>query len=328
MGATKQLFMQDREQEISQEDENVETVKDQPNSELFELIGKLQRKEIKLSYSSLKEFGKSPMNFIRYKLKQRKPQTESQIFGSLCDCLITEPERFDQLFVVNDVMPTTDNQKGFCQDLINGLNKENAFSNNYSRGKVDDLYNQFLNYVEATKSGKTVITKSLKEEAENIIENLKKSDLVMQYLDSCNKFQNKLEWKKNGWDFIGYSDCSGDGLIIDLKFTRDANPDKFERDVVNYEYYMQMGMYADASNYEGVPECYFIAYDKTGNFSVIKLDYGFIKYGIRKYKYLLSKLDKCISENRFNESYNFFDDHQRTVYRPKWIKAVNDGVEE
>jgi len=298
------------------------------NSAYYELIGKLQKKEIRLSYSSLKEFGKSPMNFIRYKLKDRKPPNDSQIFGSLCDCLITEPERFDQLFVINDVTPTTDNQKGFCQDIINGMDKETAFSNNYSRGKAEDLYNQFKTYTDAVKSGKTVVNKTILEQAEKIVGNLKKSNLVMQYLDSCTSFQGKIEWKQDGWDFLGFTDCSGEGIIIDLKFTRDANPEKFERDIVNYEYYMQMGMYAEASGFDGIPECYFIAYDKTGNFSVIKLDYSFIKYGIRKYRYLLKKLNKCISENRFNESFNFFDDHQRIVYKPKWIKGLNDGIDD
>src|SRR5690606_27320191 len=115
MEGSKEMFMEMQEQEINEQPQ------EQPNSEYYELIGKLQKKELRLSYSSLKEFGKSPMNFIRYKLKERKPQTDSQIFGSLCDCLITEPQRFDELFVVNDVVPTTDNQKGFCNDIINGL---------------------------------------------------------------------------------------------------------------------------------------------------------------------------------------------------------------
>lgn len=308
--------------------ENQQQSAEQPNTPYFELMSKLYKKDVRLSYSSLKEFGKSPINFIKYKLKDRTPPNESQIFGSLCDCLITEPDNFDELFVINDVVPTTDNQKGFVSDILKGIDKETAFSNNYSRGKAEDLYNQLKNYIDAVQSGKTVVTKKTKEEADKIVENLRKSELVMQYIDSCDKFQEKLEWEYDGWNFLGYTDCSGKGIIIDLKYTKDANPDKFERDIVNYDYYMQMAMYAEASNYDGITECFFIAYDKSGNFSVIKLDWSFISYGLRKYKYLVSKLNKCISENRFDESYNFFDDHQRTVYKPKWIKGLNDGQDE
>jgi len=321
MKGSKEMFEEIREKELSEE-------KKEENSEYYELIGRLQRKEERLSYSSLKEFGKSPINFIKYKLKDRTPPNESQVFGSLCDCLITEPERFEDLFATSSSTPTTDNQKGFCNDVINGKSVKEAYKLNYKTGTFDKIYSELKDYIDAIKSGKTVITQSAKDQAEKIVKVLKKSELLMQYIDSCDKFQNRLEWTIDGWNFLGFTDCQGEGIIIDLKFTKDANPDKFERDVINYEYYMQMAMYAEATNPNTVPECYFIAYDKSGNFSVMKLDWSFLSYGIRKYKYLLKKLNKCISENRFNESYNFFDDHEKTIYKPKWIKGLNDGEDE
>ena len=64
------------------------------------------------------------------------------------------------------------------------------------------------------------------------------------------------------------------------------------------------------------------------NFSVIKVDYSLLNYGLRKYRYLVKKLDECIAENRFNESYNFFDySGVKTVYKPKWIKGFETEVE-
>lgn len=307
MGATKEMFTQMQEAECNE------------NNPYYELLGRLQKKEVTLSYSSLKEFGKSPMNFIRYKLKEEREQTDSQIFGSLCDCLITEPDKFENKFIINDVCPTTDNQRGFCEDMIKGLSAEDAFKSNYSRGNAKDLEEQFMSYINAKKSGKTVITQELYDEAKDITDNLLKSELITQYINSCSGFQNKLEWNYEGWNFIGFTDASSDKLIIDLKYTKDADPDKFERDIMNYEYYLQMAMYAQSL--EGVPECYFIAYDKSKNFSLIKVDYSLLSYGIRKYQYLVSKLNQCIKENRFDESYNFFDVQLRTVYKPKWVKG-------
>jgi len=64
-----------------------------------------------------------------------------------------------------------------------------------------------------------------------------------------------------------------------------------------------------------------IVFDATGNFSLIKIDYSLISYGIREYQYLVHKFDQCVKQNRWNESYNFFDHTQRTVYKPKWIKG-------
>jgi len=115
-------------------------------------------------------------------------------------------------------------------------------------------------------------------------------------------------------------------LIIDFKFSKDADPDKFERDIINYDYFMQMGMYA--SHHEGIPECYFIVYDKSLNFSVIKIDYSLLSYGKRKYEYLVTKLNQCIKENRFTESYNFFDVQLRTCFKPKWIKGFETDADD
>jgi len=313
------MFLEMQEQEVNEEIQINE-------SEYYNLIGRLQKKEETLSYSSLKEFGKSPINFIRYKLAPRKPQSESQVFGSLCDCFLTTPEKFDELFAMVVNFPTSDNQKGFCNDMIAGMSKDNAYNNNYKVGGVDKVYAVLGSYIEAVKSGKMVCTKEQKEQAEKIVENLKKSELVMQFVDACNKFQNKKEWEFKGWKFKGFTDAEGHNLIIDFKYSKDADPDKFERDIINYDYYMQMGMYAN--NHEGIPECYFIVYDKSMNFSVIKIDYTLLSYGKRKYEYLVTKLNQCIKENRFTESYNFFDVQLRTVYKPKWIKGFETDADD
>lgn len=300
--------------------ENITVIIEEENSAYVDLMKRLQTKEETLSYSSLKAFAKSPRNFIQYKLKPRSAQTESQIFGSLCDCFLTTPEKIDEMFVIINSIPTSENQIGFCKDMQNGLSKEDAYSNNYKTGGVDKVWAVLENYVEAIKSEKLVCTKKMYDEAFKIIENLKKSELVMQYIDSCNVFQNKREWNYNGWKFKGFTDAEGTRLIIDFKFSKDSDPDKFERDIVNYDYFMQMGMYAESDG--SLPECYFIVYDKSMNFSVIKLDYTFLSYGIRKYKYLVSKLEDCIKNNRWAESYNFWDVQLRTVYKPKWIKGL------
>lgn len=308
--------------------ENPPVIIQEESNEYIELMKRLQNKTETLSYSSLKAFAKSPRNFIQYKLKPKTPQTESQIFGSLCDCFLTTPDKFDELFVVVHSIPTSENQKGFCNDMISGLSKEDAYANNYKTGGVEKVWEACGNYVEAILSGKMVCTKKMYDDANKIVENLKKSDLVMQYIDSCTSFQNKREWSYNGWKLKGFTDAEGNRLILDFKFSKDADPDKFERDIVNFDYFMQMGMYSDSD--ESIPECYFIVYDKSLNFSVIKIDYSFLSYGARKYKYLIAKLEQCIKNNRWSESYNFFDVQQRTVYKPKWVKGFetdDDNVE-
>src|SRR3990172_10159728 len=126
------------------------------NSAYIDLMKRLQNKTESLSYSSLKAFAKSPRNFIQYKLKPRSAQTESQIFGSLCDCFLTTPERFENDFVVIGSIPTSENQKGFCNDMISGMTKEDAYANNYKTGGVDKVFETCGAYVEAILSGKIV----------------------------------------------------------------------------------------------------------------------------------------------------------------------------
>jgi hypothetical protein len=295
-------------------------------SEYIKLLEKLRKKELRLSYSALKAFSKSPRDFIKYKLDKRKPKNDGMIFGSLCDCLLTEPHKFEELFAVVDKAPTTDNQVKFCNDVLDEYSVQDAYKRNYKTGNADNTYAILKDYIDASASGKTIITPSVKEEAEKVIENLKKSDLVMMYLDTCSDFQVKTEWKFRGWNFLGYKDAVGDGMIIDLKYNKDSNPDKFEREIMTLKYYMQFAMYTEELDH--IPECIIICYDKSGNFSVIKLDFSLIHYGIREYHYLVEKLEQCIKHNKWHESYNFFDfDKIRTIYKPKWLKGFETDVE-
>lgn len=106
----------------------------------------------------------------------------------------------------------------------------------------------------------------------------------------------------------------------------DADPEKVEYEIKKRKLYLQAGMYA--KDCEGIPEYYLMVYDNTGNFSVIKIDYSYISYGIREYNYLLAKFDQCVKQNRWTESFNFFDHSQRTSYKPKWLKGFEtDPIE-
>lgn len=314
---SKDLAQQYNEEELQKSE--LVLVEEEMPSEYIQLLQRLQKKEETLSYSSLKAFSKSPRNFIQYKLKPRSEQSESQIFGSLCDCFLTTPEKFDDMFVIVNNFPTSENQKGFCSDIIAGKTKEDAYANNYKVGGVDKVWESLGSYITAIQSRKMVCTTKMKDEAFKIVENLKKSELIMQFIDSCNAFQVKHEWEYSGWKFKGFTDAEGTRILIDFKYTADSDPDKFERDILKYKYYLQMGMYSESDG--SLPECYFITYDKSLNFSIIKLDVSLLMYGIREYKYLVAKLEQCIKQNRWSESYNFFDVQMRTVYKPKWIKG-------
>ena len=333
MGATKEMYeemsySESLENGFQEEEINKQYTEEQQKK--YELIKKISNKEIKLSYSWLKELEKSPLHFLNYKLKEKTPQTESMIFGSICDLLITEPDKFDLKFKTVSNIPSTDNQRGFVQDMLKGLTKEDAFKNNYSRGNLDNTYESLKDYIECLQEKKTPVTKEIFEEAEKITDSLLKHESVRVLIDSCDNFQEKIEWQYKGWDFIGFKDCSSKGLIVDLKFSKDANPERFERDIYQMNYFLQMALYANQESYEGMPECYFLVYEKSGHYSILRLDYSFLSYGMRKIDFLLNKLEDCILNNRWFESYNFFDNKSyKTIYKPKWAKGFEtDGFDE
>ncbi|WP_353159284.1 PD-(D/E)XK nuclease-like domain-containing protein [Myroides odoratus] len=330
MGASNILFQEYREQEAIENDfqeENINIQYSEEQQKRQELIDKLRNREVKLSYSWLKEFQKSPLHFLNYKLKQREPQTESMIFGSICDLLITEPDRFNDKFKTVSSLPSTDNQKGFVSDILNGLSKEDAFKNNYSRGSLDNTYESLKDYIECLQEKKTPVTAEIYNSAKKLTDSLLQNESINVLINSCSDFQEKIEWKYKGWDFIGFKDCSSPGLIVDLKHSKDANPEAFERDVYRMDYFLQMGLYS-SSEIE-TPDCFFLVYEKSGHFSILKIDYSFLAYGLRKVDFLLAKLEDCIQNDRWNESYNFFDDRSyKTIYKPKWAKGFELDIED
>lgn len=332
MGKSASLFTEEEPNDISVNEQEAPVSEKDQESEYIALLERIRNKEEKLSFSSLKEFGKSPREFIQYKLKDKKPPNEGMIFGSICDFYLTTPdEDFNKKFVIIDKAPSSDNQKAFCEAMFAGKTKEEAFDANYKRGSAEAVYDSMKEYIEGHLSGKTICTSAQIDRAKLVVENLKKSELVMTLLDSCHKFQNKLEWEDDGFKFIGFTDAEGQGVIVDAKYSgKGADPDSFERQIKKMKYYLQAAMYCQAAGYDGIPEFYFIIYDKNLNFTVAKVDYSYILYGIKEYEYLLSKFKQCIKENQWSASYNFFDNNSgiRTFYKPGWMKGFETDKEE
>ena len=329
---SKDLAFQENE-EYALNNIPVTVEEEQEDSAYIQLLKRIQSKEEVLSFTSLKEFSISPKNFIKYKLKEKTPPTDAMLEGSVCDALLCDyikPERkeFENNFAIVDLTPNTDNQTKFCDLVISGIDAEQAKKESGARGTAAELLTAYKSFIEASKSKKQSISKSTYDKCVEIVEGLKKSELINSFLDNVVDVQVKTEWSDNGYKFVGYKDAEGNNLLIDFKKMPDANPDKVEYEIKSRKIYLQQAMYA--KDFEGIPECYLIVYDATGNFSLIKLDYTYISYGIREYDYLLAKFDQCVKQNRWGESFNFFDVEQRTAFKPKWLKGFQtdaDNVE-
>lgn len=301
----------------------------QPTTKRDALIAQLSNKSVRLSYSSLKKFT-TPVDFLNYKLKP-KASNAGMDFGKICDTLILTPDELETKYQVVDKMPTTDLQVNFASALVE-VGKiteltpeliEAEFKRFYSRGDAGKTYEELRGFVSAKIKGLEIVTPALLAEAQDISGNLLISSEAEPWLSQISDVQKRLEWNENGWNFLGFMDALLGNNIGELKYTKDANPEKFEREIANFDYYLQAAIYCYASEKLGLtvsPRHYTLIYDKNKNVAVVELDASYINYGFRKYKYLLENLDKCAALGAWDQSYGFFKPSY-LVSKPKWAKA-------
>jgi hypothetical protein len=302
----------------------------QPTTKRDEIISQLVSKSKRLSYSTLKKFT-TPVSFLNALENPLKPN-EGMNFGSLCDTLILSPHELEVKFQVVAKVPTTDLQVSFADGLIQ-IGKttkltpeviEAEFKNHYSRGDAGKTYEELSAYVTASISGKKLITPALLAQAQEISDNVLSSPEAAPWLSEITDVQKRIDWTENGWNLIAFLDAQLGQNIGELKYTKEATPEKFEREIANHKYYLQAAMYCYAAEKTGLtvsPRHYSLIYDKKKNIAVIEMDQSYINYGFREYKYLIQQLEKCIDLSAWSESYGFFKP-KYTVSKPKWAKAI------
>lgn len=174
-----------------------------------------------LSYSSLKEFRKSPKHYVQYVTEPRKPPSPAQIIGSAFEILLLDNDRFDTKVMV--------------------FEKPNLRSN---AGK-DEWEN-----IQSQAEGRLMITAEQYETVCAMVDNAHNCAEMMRYVDSINKTQQKLTWKdKTGIPFIGYVDAEGtiadETWVFEIKTAASADPDQFVRDFYKWDYHIQIATYAE-----------------------------------------------------------------------------------
>lgn len=310
--------------------------------ELKELIEHINTRELKLSFSSLKQFAKSPEHFIRYKLREFKPSPAMK-FGSLVHCVILEPDKVPERYVSGITIPTTDLQESFADHLIERAMEsdekkvqegeiENIFAMYYKKGTAFDLYNSLRGYIEARIEGMEVVSKADMEEATRLKERALGNKVSGKLLESITQTERPLEWvSHNGWAMRGYSDADNDELLLDLKVT-DADPAKIDRFIFNGDYYVQMAMYLDAFRQAGKPkkDVKVLAIDRDGNISVNRIEEDYLYYGEHKYRKWCQDFEKAFIMRKWKANYEFYGIHKGEflVRKPTWAPEIMEVYNE
>ena len=289
------------------------------------LIKRIKNKDIKLSFSSLKQFAKTPEHFVRYKLEKFLP-TPAMIFGNLVDTLIFTEEKLHDNFIIGATIPTAENQKLFCQYIFDNMQDEitddlikSAFSEAYKKGDPEDVYLKLKTYIEGVLANKDVVTQAELDHAKKIKEALYKNKAGANLMNQITTTQHKLEWEYLGWKFIGYADGTGENVLMDLKVT-DADPKKIERFIFQKKTYVQLAMYYMALG-KKIERFKILAIDKGLNVSVTELSEDYITYGIKEFKGWVRDFNKCIMLNRFTYNYDFFGKHNGEYHINKPLYA-------
>lgn len=265
-----------------------------------------------LSYSSLKEFAKSPKNYIMY-LLHKTPPTPSQLEGKYLDTLLLEPHMVEKRFIVYDKFDRRSNAAKEAWDQLE------------TRAQKE---NKILVTSETVRGAKMAVEAIMDNaDAKNVIENIK-------------KVQTRLKWtdKQTGLPLIGYSDFEttffGLDCVFDLKKTQSADPDDFHRDIFKYGYHLQAACYKEGywkTQYR-FPEFFNLAVETNApyNVSINYYEPKLMQESQDEFRGILLAFKKCMDEGRFTEGYEFRRMDMATYFainKPGYYKTKFKGFE-
>lgn len=254
----------------------------------LDVIEKINRNEMTLSFSSLKEFAKSPLHFIKYKTEE-KEQTQAMKIGKAFHVAILEPDKFNTEYSVllTDMLPfpdkdfrNTENKKAKEQFILESANKTILTEAEYSDIK------QYCNIINLNQISKSLLSKVTKTEV-------------------------KIEYTFNGLNFIGYIDGTGSGLIVDLKKCADASPSTIKRTYFKDKWNLQGYLYCHAI--DDFAAFYNIAVDLE---SVTVVSYS-SETKEKSYNELLRLTDafkRCVDGNLWESGYEFWCENEKGIY--------------
>jgi hypothetical protein len=246
-----------------------------------------------LSYSSLKEFAKSPKHYLHYVTQPRDEASPDMFMGSVVDCLLWTPDDFEKNYMILPKLDlrTKDGKEKYAEIMKTSANKKLVKPEDYE------------------------IAKRMKQE-------LNDNENVMAVLNQITQPQKKLIYtdEQTGLPMIGYLDGSGDKVIAELKTTKCAEPTAFAKDAMNYDYPLQCGFYTLA---EPKKQFYYILIEKEEPFgiSVLKPSAEYIAYGQKKLRGLLNEFEYCMKNDLFMKTYDYrYTNGHDYLELPGWVK--------
>jgi hypothetical protein len=169
-----------------------------------------------LSFSSMKEFSKSPAHFLHYKNKTRTPSTPAQAFGKLVHTMLLEPSEVTARYAVAPKVnrATTLGKQAWEKFTFENPNKEHVTAD---------------------------IMATAQETRDAVMRHEEAADLIT----GATHYELHVEGEIHGLDFHGYVDAldGEQGILTDLKTCQDHSASAFSRTVAQNKYYLQAAIY-------------------------------------------------------------------------------------
>lgn len=273
-----------------------------------QIINSLSNKEYhshnSISSSGLKLLAKSPKHFWNEHINPDRTKSESTAemdFGTLCHTLVFEPEKFEQEFV--SVPGGLDGRKKETKQLFFEIASKNP--------------------------GKLIIPEDDKMIAEKISFEVNSHPRLSLIKNKKGIAEQSIFFEYRGLNFRIRPDYNvipsakfPNGILFDLKTTKEADYQSFSRQAYNLGYWIQAGLYCIgyqiAHNTGDLPEFIFIAAEKSEPYivEVYRAEKEDLELAILQVDKLIDLYKNCI------ESGNWFgsDGTIKQLKMPAWAK--------
>jgi exodeoxyribonuclease VIII len=182
-----------------------------------------------VSKSVLDMIHKSPA-YYQYCRENPRQQTDSMLLGSVVHKLVLETETFASEFAIEP----------YCDKRTKA-------------GK--ELYKQFL---DSLGDGMTAVPPDVYDTAKAMAEAVKAHPVAAKLLTD-GKPEESYFWEEDGIKCSCRPDwLRNDGIVVDLKTTKDASPDGFQKSAYNFRYYVQAWWYIHGLRQCWVDACEFV----------------------------------------------------------------------
>lgn len=219
-----------------------------------------------VSNSYLSKFSISAAHAKAYADGERK-ESEAMKLGTVYHTMVLEPAKFVDQYAIE---PVVNKRTNAGKDELAKFAEENA--------------------------GKEIVSQDTVDLVAAMVESLTGNELALSYLTG-GETELTIVWECEGVLFKGRIDHKQDGIITDLKSTRNANPAAFKSAIFNYMYHHQAAMYLDGIKALADEDCsfVFVAGEKTEPFgvSIHELGEDVIQLGREEYRRNLETYKSC-----------------------------------